>query len=550
MTAQLDNSLADTAERSDQQAAPGQGTGYPSIAGLRDALLPPRRLARLTAHVVAGPNAKTYTDYAPFTGEPLAELPESSVDDVEVAFASARAAQRAWAQVPAEDRAAVFLRFHDLVLARRDEALDLIGLESGKARAHANEEVLDVAITCRYYARRGPGLLRPQRRAGGLPLLTKTTELRHPKGVVGVISPWNYPLTLAVSDAIPALIAGNAVVLKPDSATALTALWAVDLLMEAGLPEGILKVVLGDGPVIGPAVVDGSDYIMFTGSTRVGREVAARCGQRLIGASMELGGKNAMIVCPDASVDKAAEIAVRASYANTGQLCISMERIYVVEPLYQAFVDAFVERVNAMRVGPGLVWGVDMGSLISQKQLDTVVAHVSDAVEAGAQVLAGGRARPDLGPYFFEPTVLADVHDEMLVCRNETFGPVVSVYPVASVQEAMEAANDTDYGLNASVITKNARSGERIAAELRAGTVNVNEGYAAAWGSIDAPMGGMGQSGIGRRHGAEGLLKYTEPQTVAVQRIAGFGTPPGVTDEQWAAGLVRSVQLMKKMGLK
>ena len=241
------------------------------------------------------------TTLAPFTGDVLAELPLSTKADVATAYDAARAAQRAWARRSVRDRAAVFLRLHDLVLDRQDEGLDIVQLETGKARRHAFEELADVALNARHYGRSGPRYLRTRRHPGLAPVLSSAHELRHPKGVVGIVSPWNYPLTLAVSDAIPAFIAGNAIVHKPDTQTALTALWVRSLAVEAGLPEALWQVVLGDGPEIGGAVVEGGDYVCFTGSTRVGREVAEKCARRLVGCSLELGGKNPMIVLADAT---------------------------------------------------------------------------------------------------------------------------------------------------------------------------------------------------------------------------------------------------------
>ncbi len=245
-----------------------------------------------------------------------------------------------------------------------------------------------------------------------MPLLSQVQELRHPKGVVGIVSPWNYPLTLAVSDALPAFVAGNAVVHKPDTQTALTALWIRELTVEAGLPPEVWQIVLGDGPTVGAAVVDGGDYVCFTGSTRVGREVAERCGRRLVGCSLELGGKNPMLVLEDADLDRAAEGAVRDCFTGAGQLCVSMERMYVVEPVHDAFLERFLARVRALRLGSALDYSADIGSLLSPAQLDRVAAHVDDAVAKGATVLAGGRARPDIGPLFYEPTVLSGVTED------------------------------------------------------------------------------------------------------------------------------------------
>jgi succinate-semialdehyde dehydrogenase/glutarate-semialdehyde dehydrogenase len=375
-------------------------------------------------------------------------------------------------------------------------------------------------------------------------------QLQHPKGVVGFLTPWNYPITLAASDAIPALLAGNAALIKPDVQTSLSALWVIDVLHEAGVPANVVQVVTGEGPVVGPMVTDRVDYVMFTGSTRVGREIAARCGERLIGCSLELGGKNAMIVRADADIDRAAEIAVRASFSNSGQLCISMERMYIHTDVYAAFREAFAARVQGMVLADGIGWRGGMGSLISARQLARVQQHVDDAVSRGARVVAGGTPRPDIGPFTFEPTVLEGVTEDMILCDEETFGPVVALYEVHSDEEAIRKANDTAYGLNAAVITRDRARGRTIARQLKSGTVNINEGFGPAWGSLRAPMGGMGDSGLGRRHGDEGLLKYTESQTVATQRLLGFGAPFGLSEEQWMNSLAVVFKAAKVIGLK
>jgi succinate-semialdehyde dehydrogenase/glutarate-semialdehyde dehydrogenase len=512
--------------------------------------IPETLVARLLRHAVTSPKAEIRETVEPFTGGLAARLPLSSEADVDTAFTMARRAQKQWALRPARERARVLLRFHDMVLDRQAEVLDLAQTETGKARRDAFEELLDCALNSRHYGRVGPGLLAPVRRLGVFPTLTQTSEHHHPKGVIGIVSPWNYPITLAVTDALPALLAGNAVVLRPDIQTTVTALWVVDMLREAGLPEGLMPVVIGDGSTVGEWVVDRADYVMFTGSTRVGRIVAQRCGARLIGCSLELGGKNALIVRADADIERSAEIAERACFANSGQLCIGIERLIVHEDIADEFLAAFLRRVNALRLKPGVGWGADMGSLISARQRDAVLAHVDDAVSKGAEVLTGGKARPDVGPFYVEPTVLIGVTGEMAACRDETFGPVVSVSTYRTDDEAVARANDSDYGLNASVLTRDTKAGKAMALRIEAGTVNVNEAYGSTWGSTAAPMGGMKASGLGRRHGVEGLLKYTETQTVAVQRLMGFGAVFGRTDEQWAGLLTSAVKAMKKAGVR
>jgi succinate-semialdehyde dehydrogenase/glutarate-semialdehyde dehydrogenase len=373
-------------------------------------------------------------------------------------------------------------------------------------------------------------------------VLTRTVEHHRPLGVVGVINPWNYPFNLPASDGAQALLAGNAVVLKPDSQTPFTALLLAELLTDAGLPEDLFQVVPGSGAELGPALVAGVDYLMFTGSTGTGRLLARACAERLIGFSGELGGKNPLLVLADADLAAAAAGTVHGAFANTGQACVGIERAYVHRAVYAEFVEALLARVSRLRLGVGYDWDIDVGSLASAKQLAAVTAHVDDAVAKGATVLAGGRPRPDLGPYCYEPTVLAGVTDDMLLCREETFGPVLAVYRVESDDEAVASGNDTRYGLNASVWSR--RHGPEIAARLRAGTVNVNEGFAATWGSHAAPMGGMGESGIGRRHGSQGLLKYTEPQTISVQRLHRIAPPDRLGNAGYAALMTRGIRLL------
>ncbi|AGS71300.1 succinic semialdehyde dehydrogenase [Streptomyces collinus] len=530
----------------DSQAPDLTGTNplAPAPEGVRTAadVVTPELVAQLTKGVVGSGRTANHT---PFTGDKLADLPESGPEDVRRAFEAARAAQAVWERTPVRQRAAVLLRFHDLLLERQGEVLDLVQLETGKARLHAHEEVQAVAVAARHYGRKAPGYLRPKRHTGAVPTLTKVSELRHPRGVVGQIAPWNYPLELSVGDALPAFVAGNAVVMKPDTETCLTALWARDLLIEAGLPADVFQVVLGEGPVVGPELVRHADYVSFTGSTRTGREVAQGAAARLVGVSLELGGKNAMLVLDDADIEKAAAGAVRACFSSAGQLCISIERLYVHESIADTFLERFAARTRAMRLGNSLAYGAEMGSLAGERQLKAVERHVEDAVAKGAKVVAGGVARPDIGPYFFEPTILDGVEDSMAVCDEETFGPVVSVYRFGTDDEAVERANATPYGLNASVWTTSARRGLDVASRLRTGTVNVNEGYAPAYGSVQSPMGGMKDSGLGRRHGSEGILKYTEAQTVARQRLLPMAPSLGMDDERYAQFMSRSLRLMK-----
>ncbi|WP_168583318.1 succinic semialdehyde dehydrogenase [Gephyromycinifex aptenodytis] len=510
--------------------------------------LDPQWVAHLAERAVTQPRAETMTSITPLTGRPLAVLPVSTPQDVHLAFVGSRAAGQAWAHVPLATRSQVLLRFHDLLLRHQVEMLDLIQLETGKARHHAFDEIVDTAQVARHYARHASRYLRPRSHPGLIPVLTDVLELRHPKGVVGVVAPWNYPLSMGVTDALPALMAGNAVVVRPDPATSLTMLFAAELLDRAGLPGRVLQVVLGSGPSVGAAVVQEADHVCFTGSTRTGRTVGAQAGERLVSATLELGGKNPLYVAADADLDRAVEGAVRACFASAGQLCVSTERLLLHDVIADDFLAKFVPTVAAMRLGANLTYDADMGSLGGPEQLARVRRHVENAQAMGATVLTGARPRPDIGPFFYEPTVLTHVTPEMDVAKEETFGPVVSVYRVGSDAEAVALANEGEYGLSASVWTADAIRGRAIGSLIRAGSVNINEGYAAAYASPSAPMGGMGSSGVGRRHGAEGILAMTEAQTIATQRLIGVGAPARIGQERWADLITSGLKVMKTLG--
>jgi succinate-semialdehyde dehydrogenase / glutarate-semialdehyde dehydrogenase len=484
---------------------------------------------------------------SPVTGDVIGELPTSTPADVEVGAQLAHRAQAEWAARSIDDRAQLLLDFHDHLLDQRDHFVDLLQ-SVGKDRLSAAEEVLHVALTARYYGRTARRYLHSERGEGLVPLLTRVDRNYVPKGLVGVIGPWNYPLTMAISDGLAALVAGNAVMLKPDQQTPLVALAGVELLRATGLPADLWQVVHGRGNVVGREVIDVSDYVCFTGSTATGRAVAAQCAGRLIGCSLELGGKNPLVILDDADVEAAVEGAVRASFSNAGQLCVSTERIYVTEPLFEPFLRAFVARTQAIRLGNAPDFEHDMGSLINHDQLARVSAHVEDARAKGATVLTGGRRREDLGELFYEPTILTGVTSEMECCANETFGPVVSVYPVADDDEAIARANDSDYGLNASVWTSDHDRGRRVASKIKCGTVNVNEGYAATFGSIDAPMGGMKNSGLGRRQGRDGIRRFVDVQSVATQSGIPLAPSHGLDGKSFTSVMTGVLRMMKKAG--
>ena len=485
---------------------------------------------------------------APFTQDEIGSVPIATADDVGTAVDRARRVGEQWAALPVDDRARIVGRFHDLLIDRADLAIDLVQLEAGKARIPAMEEVYDAVATARYYLNTAPRLLKRQRRAVAFPGFSTAWEYRHPRGVVGFIVPWNFPFTLGISDAIPALLAGNGAVIKPDEKTPYSTLMTVKLLEEVGLPEGLIQVVTGPGEDIGPPLIDAVDFLMFTGSTEVGRIVAERAGRNLISASMELGGKNAAIVMADVDLDKAIPGISRSVFANGGQLCIAMERIYVDNEISDEFTTRFVDHVRSLPLSDSYDFSSALSGMITAEHVDNVHRHVEDAVERGATLLTGGKPRPDVGPTFYEPTVLTDVDESMMVCRAETFGPVVSIYGVDGVEQAIEKANDSSLGLNFSVWTRDTRRGVEVAARLEAGTVGVNDGYAAAWSTYDAPMGGWKTSGVSRRHGEGGLLKYTEAQTVVVQRgIDAFAPFPGMGYQRYQKVLGPLLKILRRL---
>ncbi|QTX04264.1 succinic semialdehyde dehydrogenase [Agromyces archimandritae] len=472
------------------------------------------RFADLADDVVASGDTRIPVP-TPSTGETLHELPQSSADDVRDAFARARLAQLAWARAGFAKRREILLRAHDLILERDEDLLDLIQLESGKTRGQAFEEVFCAAMVTRYNALSAKRVLRGRRRRAGVPTVVSTRVRYRPKGAVGVVTPWNYALSLAAMDVIPALAAGCAVVQKADDQGALSILALRRAFIDAGVPETVWAVVCGTAGEVGESLTDEADYICFTGSTATGRGIAEKAGRRLVGASLELGGKNAMIVTDDVDPATAAADSAYACFAAMGQLCVSVERIYVDRKVAGAYTEALVDRLRHATLGSAHDYSADFGSLASAKQLERVTAHLEDALAKGATVLVGGRPRPDIGPWFFEPTILTGVTPEMTVYAEETFGAIASLYLTEDDEEAIFAANRSEYGLNAAVLSGSVRRAQRIADRLEVGSVNINEGYRASFSSVDAPMGGAKQSGLGRRNGPEGLLRFVEPVTIS-----------------------------------
>ncbi len=513
------------------------------------ASITPALLDRLTEMVVST-SGRHHDLVEVYTGKAFARIPQSSPEDVETAYIEARNAQAVWASWPLKRRLEVMARFHALLLEQSLVVVDLMQAETGKARRMAFEETCDVAMTTSHYLKAAPRILKERKHGGVVPVVSTSTEVRVPKGVVGLISPWNFPFATSLSDAMPALIAGNGMVLKPDNKSALNVAYGVGLLYEAGMPAGLVQMVCGTGPDIGDAIVDNADFVMFTGSTATGRVVGARAGQNLIGCTLELGGKNPLIVLEDADLDEVVPGAIFGTFLNAGQACMHIERIYVPETRREEFTRRFVRAAQDISVGASYDFGPLMGSLISETQRERVESHVEDAVAKGATVLTGGKALPDLGPAFFEPTVLTDVTPDMIHARTETFGPVTTIYGYTDVEDAIARANDTDYGLNASVWGSDLARAEAVGRRIEAGNININDGLACSYASKRSTSGGLKTSGVGSRHGDAGLLKYTDVKNVAVLKRQVLSNPEDTDWSKQVGTTVKTLRIMRKLGIR
>jgi succinate-semialdehyde dehydrogenase/glutarate-semialdehyde dehydrogenase len=443
----------------------------------------------------------------PATGETLREFDSATEADVHAAVARARAAQPAWNELGVRRRTTILREFQRLLHARKSEVAALITREAGKPMVEALlTEVMVVLDATRFCVENAFDFLREQPVPhGNLAMKTKVGRiLREPQGVIGIISPWNYPFSIPATESLSALVTGNAVVLKPSELTAQNGLELASLLHDAGVPKDVFQVVVGDGSA-GSALLNAEiDKLVFTGSVATGRRIAQAAAARLLPVVLELGGKDPMLVLDDADVDVASSGAVWGSFANCGQACLSVERCYVHRSLYDEFLEACVRKTKQLHVGNGIDPQTEIGPLIFERQLRNVESHVEDARERGARVLTGGSRLPELGPNFYAPTVLADVTHAMHVMREETFGPVLPVMPFDTDEEAIRLANGSDYGLAASVWTRDRARGEALAKRIHAGTVMVNDAIA-CFGISEAPHGGFKASGLGRTHGRFGL---------------------------------------------
>ncbi len=457
----------------------------------------------------------------PSTGKVIASVPVVPPKQVAELVARARTAQPGWEALGFDGRAAVLKRCQKWVADNTQRVIDTIVSETGKAYEEALVAEIGYAQAAfAFWAKNAEGYLAEERVKSASPFVKgrKLIVRYAPLGVVGVIGPWNYPLTNSFGDCIPAMMAGNAVLLKPSEVTPLTSMLMGEGLRESGLPEDIYQVVPGYGET-GAALIDEVDFVMFTGSTATGKKVMERAARTLTPVSLELGGKDPMIVCADADIERAANAAVHYSMQNAGQTCASTERVYVEDPIYDEFVRLVTDKVGGLRQGvPGGPGSTDLGAVINPPQSDIVERHVKDAVDNGARVLVGGGRRDESG-HFFEPTVLVDVDHTMACMREETFGPTVPIMKVGDTEEAVRLANDSPYGLQASVWTKDAAKGERLARRIEAGSVTVNDAQV-NYVALELPMGGWKESGLGTRHGADGIRKYTKKQSVLVTTFA------------------------------
>jgi acyl-CoA reductase-like NAD-dependent aldehyde dehydrogenase len=457
----------------------------------------------------------------PATGEVIGSVPNRSAKEVEEIVARGRAAQPAWQALGFEGRARVLLRAQKWVLDNADRIIETIVSETGKTYEDAQlAEISYAANAFGFWAKMAPEYLADENvKSSNLFVMGKKLTVRYrPIGVVGVIGPWNFPLTNSFGDCIPALAAGNAAVLKPSEVTPLTSLVLEEGLREIGMPENVFQVATGDGAT-GAALVDNVDFIMFTGSTATGKKVMERAAKTLTPVGLELGGKDPMIVLSDADIERAANAATYYSMNNGGQVCISVERVYVEEPVYDEFVSKVTEKVRKLRQGESHGAGsVDVGAMTFPPQIDTVSEHVQDAVDKGARVLTGGKQGSGPGR-FYEPTVLVDVDHTMKAMTEETFGPTLPIMKVHDAEEALRLANDSPFGLAASVWTKDTHRGEDIARRVEAGAVCINDAQI-NYAALELPMGGWKASGLGSRHGAGGIRKYTAQQTLLTTKLA------------------------------
>ncbi len=455
----------------------------------------------------------------PATGDVLGEVPDMGAAEVKAAVARAREAQKAWGELPVKERCERMRRFRDVLIHRAPEIIDLLVREGGKTKSEAlSMEVMTTVDLATYFIKRAPKILAPE----SIPLhllKTRGSYLHYvPRGVVGIISPWNFPFAIPMGEMIMALLSGSAVVNKPSEITPLIALKAKSLWDATGLPADLFQVVSGRGAT-GAALIDsGVDFIHFTGSTAVGKKVAGACGERLIPCVVELGGKAPAVVCADADVDRTARALVWGAFANQGQVCISVERVYAHQSVHDELVEKIVALTQKLRQGdPSASDSLDTGTMTWDRQVEIVEERIETAVSQGAQVKTGGK-RTGTG-LAFSPTVLTECRQDMDVMRKEIFGPVMPIMKVRDEEEAVRLANDSHLGLAAYVFTGDRQKGKRLAERIEAGTVMVND-VLLAYGAPETPFGGIKQSGIGHTHSDQGLRDLCQTRHINYDRLA------------------------------
>jgi len=497
------------------------------------------------------------TSVNPATGEELRSFSCAKVAQVQDAVSRSRHAQLDWDGLGIRKRVNVLRTFQHLLHQNKTAIAQMITREAGKPYVEALlTEVMVVLDAARFLIDNGYSLLRDEVVPhGNLAMKTKRGYLvREPYGVVGIISPWNYPFSIPATESLAALVAGNSVVLKPSEFTTLVALELASLLHRAGVPQAVFQVIAGDGST-GKALTESAlDKLIFTGSVPSGKRVAEAEAARLLPVVLELGGKDPMLVLDDADVDVASSGAVWGAFVNAGQACLSVERCYVHRRLYSAFLEACVRKTQQLKIGNGIDPDIDVGPLIHEKQLQLVESHVEDARRRGATVLLGGKRLTEIGPNFYAPTVLSDVTHEMRIMREETFGPVLPIMPFDSDDEAVQLANDCEFGLAASVWTQDRKRGEALARRIQAGTVMVND-VVSCFGISEAPHGGVKASGLGRTHGRFGLdemvrIKYVDSDRIGnIKKVWWYGygekfsrQMEGFLDMQFARALTERVR--------